>query len=109
MDAWSDRVLWFKFIKSETKAEYQEGLDSLKGNNYEILSVTIDGKIGIKEVFLSYQVQICQFHFQANILRKTTLNPKSILGQKLKYIATHFINKRWTADQFQQVYDRLTT
>jgi hypothetical protein len=108
MDAWSGRVLWFKFIKSESKAEYQEGLDFLTSNNYEILSVTIDGKIGIKEVFLDYQVQICQFHFQANILRKTTLNPQSILGQKLKYIATHFINERWTSDQFQQVYDRLT-
>ena len=60
IDAWIGKVLWFKFIESETKREYQEGVDFLVKNNFEILSVNIDGKIGIKEIFSSYPVQICQ-------------------------------------------------
>jgi hypothetical protein len=101
MDAWTGQVLWIKFIETETKAEYQEGLDYLIKNNYEILSVTVDGRIGIKEVFLAYPVQICQWHFQVNILHKTTLNPRTDLGRNLKYITTHFINQRWSKQEFQ--------
>jgi hypothetical protein len=107
MDAWSGQVLWLKFIETETKTEYQEGLDFLIQNNYKILSVTIDGRIGIKEVFSAYPTQICQWHFQINILHKTTLNPKSLLGQNLKYLATHFINQRWTKQQLQTSYQAL--
>jgi hypothetical protein len=107
MDAWSGQVLWLKFIEVETELEYQEGLDFLIQNNYEILSVTIDGRIGIKEVFSNYPTQICQWHFQINILHKTTLNPKSLVGQNLKYLATHFINQRWTRLQLQTAYEAL--
>jgi hypothetical protein len=102
MDAWSGIILWFKFIETETKAEYQEGLNYLIHNNYEILSVTIDGRIGIKEVFLDYPIQICQWHFQVNILRKTTLNPRTDLGRNLKFITTHFINQNWTKQQLDR-------
>jgi hypothetical protein len=107
MDAWTGIVLWIKFIETETKAEYQEGLNFLIKNGYEILSVTIDGRIGIKEVFSNYPVQICQWHFQINILHKTTLNPRTELGQNLKYIATHFINQRWSKQQLQKAYNVL--
>jgi hypothetical protein len=108
LDSITSKVLWYKFISLETKEEYIEGLNYLKDKNFEIQSVTVDGKKGIIQVFRDYPCQTCQFHLQAGILRKTTLNPQSILGQKLKYIATHFINERWTNDQFQQVYNRLT-
>jgi hypothetical protein len=107
MDAWSGQVLWLKFIEVETKAEYQEGLSFLIQNNYEILSVTIDGRIGIKEVFSAYPTQICQWHFQINILHKTTLNPRTPLGQNLKYIATHFINQRWSKQHLSYAFETL--
>lgn len=107
MDAWSGNVLWFKFIETETKCEYQIGLDFLIQNNYEILSVTIDGRIGIKQVFSRYPTQICQWHFQVNLLRKTTLNPRTSLGQNIKYIATHFINQRWSKQQLQNAFETL--
>jgi hypothetical protein len=108
MDTWTGKVLWLKFIETETKIEYQTGLDFLVENNYEILSVTIDGKIGIKEVFKDYPTQICQWHFQANLLRKTTLNPRTQLGQNLKYVATHFINQRWSKQQLQAAFETLS-
>jgi hypothetical protein len=75
MDTRIGQILWLKLIETETKTEYQEGLDFLIQTNYEILSVTIDGRISIKEVFSVYPTQNCLRHFQINILHKTTLNP----------------------------------
>ena len=101
-DSNTGRVLWFKFIKSETKEEYLEGLRFLKEKEVKILSVTIDGKTGIKDVFRQYPVQRCQFHVQKRILTKTTLNPQTECGKELKYIATHFINERWNKQKFTE-------
>ena len=57
-DSISDKVIWHKFIQSETKAEYQEGLDYLLKLGFEIQSVTVDGRRGIAGVFKDYPVQI---------------------------------------------------
>jgi len=93
-------VVWFKFIQSETKENYLEGLDFLLEKGFEILSVTIDGRRGIPQLFRKYPVQVCQFHVQKRILNRTTLNPKSDCGIRLKFIATHFIKERWTKEKF---------
>jgi len=92
--------LWFKFIQSETKENYLEGLNFLLQKGFEILSVTIDGRRGIAQLFNKYPVQVCQFHVQKGILNRTTLNPKTECGKRLKYIATHFICDRWTKEKF---------
>jgi hypothetical protein len=39
MDAWIGQVLWIKFIESETKKEYQEGLKYLEDLGFTIVSV----------------------------------------------------------------------
>ena len=99
-DSISKQVLWHKFIQSETKENYLEGLKFLEGKGFEILSVTIDGRRGIPIIFSKYPVQVCQFHVQKNILNRTTLNPKTECGIRLKYIATHFISERWNRQKF---------
>ncbi len=81
LDSLSGKILWFKFISSETKHEYQEGLNYLESAGIEIQSVTIDGRRGISSVFKKYPVQICQFHVQASVLRRTTQNPKTRAGK----------------------------
>jgi len=43
---------------------------------------------------------MCQFHVQKRILTRTTRNPKTECGKKLKYIATHFIKERWNKQKF---------
>lgn len=101
-DSNTGTVLWFEFIESETKTEYLEGLRFVQEKGIEILSVTIDGKTGIKEVFRQYPVQVCQFHVQKRILTRTTQNPQTECGKELKYIATHFINQRWDERQFTE-------
>jgi len=99
-DAISGRVLWHKFIQSETKENYHEGLNFLLQKGFEILSVTIDGRRGIAGIFNKYPVQVCQFHVQKSVLNRTTLNPKTECGRRLKFIATHFICDRWNKEQF---------
>lgn len=106
-DSRTGKVLWFKFIQSETKLEYLEGLHYLQDKQIKILSVTLDGKVGIKDIFRQYPVQTCQFHLMANILRRTTQNPQTECGKSLKYIATHFINEDWTRERFEKEIKKL--
>jgi len=96
LDSLTGQVVWFKFIESETKANYQEGLNFLKLQGFEILSVTLDGKKGIKEVFTDYPVQICQFHIQQRVSKYLTQHPQTEAGQVLKEINDLFIQNRLT-------------
>ena len=103
-DSISDKVIWHKFIQSETKAEYQEGLDYLLKLGFEIQSVTIDGRRGVANVFKDYPVQICQFHVQTNILKRTTQNPQTKSGKILKRIANLFIRNKWNQKYFENCF-----
>lgn len=53
-------------------------------------------------------IQLCQFHFQQTILRKTTLRPKTELGQYLKYLANSFIKDRWQQWQLDLYHEVLS-
>ena len=47
-------------------------------------------------------MQVCQFHAQTNILKRTTQNPQTRPGKILKRIANLFIQKRWSRDYFEK-------
>jgi hypothetical protein len=49
--------------------------------------------------------QICQFHVQKNILKRTTLKPKSDCGILLKQIGKEFIKDRWSELDFKLCYN----
>lgn len=86
--------MWHKFITSETKENYLEGLNFLLKKGFEIQSVTIDGRKGIAGVFKAYPVQICQFHIQKRIRTLLTQNPRTLAGKELKQINSLFIKNR---------------
>jgi len=110
-DSITGRVLWFKFITSETKLEYLEGLLFLLKRGFTILSVTIDGKRGIPAVFSSktlgqqgivcepIPIQLCQFHVQKRISTLLTNHPQTDAGKQLKQINDNFIKNRLTEQQ----------
>ena len=106
VDALTGEVLWFKFLKNETKGEvgsgfpneasprqngYQEGLNYLENRGFEILGVVTDGRRGLANVFKKYPYQICLFHIQKGIRTLLTKNPKSEAGQSLYLINKTFI------------------
>ena len=86
LDSKTSQIVWFKFISFETKFEYQQGLDFLLKLGFEILSVTIDGRIGIPSVFGVFPIQICQFHQIQIVNRYLTKNPKLQASKELKTI-----------------------
>lgn len=96
LDSITGQVLWHKFITAETKENYQEGLNFLEQNGFQILSVTIDGRRGIASVFKDYPVQICQFHIQKRVSLLLTKNPQTYPGKDLKEINDLFIRNRLT-------------
>jgi hypothetical protein len=100
VDSLTGQILWAKFIKNETNADYQEGLDYLESRGFEILGVVSDGRKGLAGIFAKYQYQVCQFHIQKGISVLLTRNPKSQAGKELKLLNDTFIKLRLTKEQF---------
>jgi hypothetical protein len=85
-DAYSGCVLWRKYIKHETLAVYQEGVDWLENNGFYIEGIVCDGMRGIFKQFSRYRVQMCQFHQVAIIRRYLTNKPILKASIELKSI-----------------------
>ena len=68
------RVLWRKFVRYETLADYQEGFDWLESHNFKIEGVVCDGLRGMFQMLSLYRVQMCQYH------RDNFANAKSLLS-----------------------------
>jgi len=86
MDSMTHEILVWKHIQSEKVADYKYLLNELLSLDYKILSVTIDGKRGVANVFKDYPVQMCHFHQKRIVQRYITLHPKLEASQKFKKI-----------------------
>ena len=62
--------------ETEQICDYANGVKFLKKKGWTILSLTIDGKPGARELFSDIPVQMCQWHQQQIIFRYITRNPK---------------------------------
>ena len=62
MDALSGRVLLRFRVKSETAAQYKNGISILKGRGFGIKGIVCDGKLGLLGLFEEIPTQLCQFH-----------------------------------------------
>ena len=83
-DAMRKRVLWRKYVKSETMSDYLEGVSWLRDNGFKIYGVVCDGMIGLlKELSIRYPCQMCQFHQQLIVRRYLTENPEVEASAKL--------------------------
>jgi len=77
-----ENLLW-KFVNYETIALYQEGVEELKNQRFEILGIVADGRRGIFKAFPGIPVQMCQFHQKQIVRRYLSLNPILTAGQEL--------------------------
>lgn len=57
-DAYRNKILWRKYVKYETTADYIEGVDRLKEHGFKIYGVVIDGMRGLAESLKVYPVHI---------------------------------------------------
>jgi len=86
MDGLTHEILIWKHIQTEKVADYKYLLNELLSLGYMVLSVTIDGKRGVSNVFKGYPLQMCHFHQKRIVQRYITLHPKLEASQKLQKI-----------------------
>ena len=75
-DAIGKKILWRKFVRYETLADYQEGFEWLDSHNFKIEGVVCDGLRGIFQMLSLYRVQMCQYHQLRIVQRYLTRKPE---------------------------------
>jgi len=79
--------IYWKEVSTETPDIYWQARNQIERQGFTLKGVVIDGKKGVKEVFLDLPTQMCQFHQIAIIIRYLTRKPKLDAGKELKNIA----------------------
>ena len=86
-DSRTKRILWRKFVRYETLADYQEGIAWLESHNFKIEGIVCDGLRGMFQLLSGYRVQMCQYHQLQIIQRYLTRNPELPASIELLSIA----------------------
>lgn len=82
-DALRNKILWHKYVKHETIADYMEGVEWLEKNDFTIYGVVCDGLRGLFSALSKYPVQMCQVYQQRIIRTYLTQNPELDASQEL--------------------------
>ena len=61
-DVLRNKVLWHKYVRNETIAQYIEGVSWLQSQGFKIYGAVIDGMRGLAQALYPIPVQMCQFH-----------------------------------------------
>ena len=74
-DAVRGRVLWRKYVRHETIADYMEGVNWLKSKGFRLYGAVIDGMKGLAKALYPLPVQLCQFHQILTVRHYLTQDP----------------------------------
>jgi hypothetical protein len=74
-DALRNKILWHKYVRNETIAQYIEGISWLKSQGFKIYGAVIDGMRGLAQALYPIPVQMWQFHQILIIRRYLTQEP----------------------------------
>jgi len=80
------RNIYWKEIANETISEYYQAKITVEEMGFKIKAVVLDGRPGVRNLFLDVPVQMCHFHQKQIINRYLTLRPKLEASQELKDI-----------------------
>lgn len=75
-DAFNKRIIWHKYVRHETIADYMEGVAWLRAHGFTIYGVVCDGIKGLMQALWPYPVQMCQFHQMCIVRRYLTAEPE---------------------------------
>lgn len=87
-DWYTKRILWRKFVRYETLADYKEGIDWLKSHDFKIEGIVCDGLRGMFQMLSEYRVQMCQYHQLQIVRRYLTMNPELPASIELQSVAS---------------------
>jgi len=85
-DSLSGENLLKYYVKYETNALYQQGIEELQKKGFKILAIVCDGRRGLIQAFKGIPVQMCQFHQAAIIRRYLTKRPKLQSAKELMQV-----------------------
>lgn len=86
-DVLRNKVLWHKYVRNETIAQYMEGISWLKSQGFKIYGAVIDGMRGLAQALYPIPVQMCQFHQILIIRRYLTKEPNLEASNELLELA----------------------
>lgn len=82
-DTFRNKILWYKFVRNETVADYAEGINWLRTQGFTIYGIVCDGMRGLFKEFRQYRVQMCQFHMIQIVRRHLTSTPELEASREL--------------------------
>jgi hypothetical protein len=91
-DCRTKHILWRKFVRHETLADYKEGIDWLESQNFKIDGIVCDGMRGLFQILTGYRVQMCQYHQLRIVQRYLTREPELPASIELLSIANLLTN-----------------
>lgn len=103
-DAYRNKILWRKYVKYETIADYVEGVYWLREHHFTIYGIVIDGLRGLAEALKIYPIQHCQFHQMMTIRHYLTGNPDIEASKKLLSLVNNMT--KMNKESFIEAFDR---
>jgi hypothetical protein len=117
-DRRTKRVIWRKFVRYETLADYKEGMEWLEQHKFKIDGVVCDGLRGMFQLFSRYRV----YHQLRIVQRYLTRNPELPASIELLAIANSLCHtdkesfngsldawyQRWDTFLKERTYDKRT-
>ena len=86
-DAFRNKVLWHKYVRSESVSDYLEGISWLHDNGFRIYGIVCDGMRGLFPALRMYHVQMCHYHMIQIVRRHLTSRPDLEASNELLHIA----------------------
>ena len=106
-DALRKKILWRKYVKHETIADYVEGVQWLWSHKFKIYGAVIDGLRGLAQA-LPFPVQLCQFHQMLIVRRYLTQEPELDASRELLELVNQITktDKESFVGMFEEWYER---
>ena len=106
-DAYRNKILWRKYVRNETVADYIEGVRWLEDNGFRIYGIVCDGMRGLVNAFRQYPVQMCQFHQIMAVRRYLAEDPELEASSELLRITKQIAHtdKESFIGMLEQWYD----
>ena len=103
-DAVRGKILWHKYVRHETIADYVEGVGWLEKNGFTVYGIVCDGLRGLFQALSRYPVQMCQVHQQRIVRTYLTQNPELEASRELLALS-----KRLTVSEKGTFMEELNT
>ena len=107
-DALRGKILWHKYFRHETVAEYVQGVEWLEQHGFTIHGIVCDGLRGLFKALSRYRVQMCQVHQQRIVRTYLTRHPELEASRELLELSNQLTSstKESFTSELEQWHER---